>query len=284
MKERAYAKINLCLDVAGKREDGYHDLKMIMVPIDFYDLLEINPAAETTLSLNRSYLPVNEKNTIIKAINVMKERYHFDMEFECKLQKHIPTRAGLAGGSADAAAAIRILNRMLHLNMSEQEMISVGKEVGADVPFCLINKPAYVEGIGEIITPFPCIAEFEVLLVKPKKGVSTKEAFAIVDNTEPYHPDCKKMKDALMTADYEGVVTSLGNSLEDAAIQLVEDIKNVKQELIERGFDGVLMSGSGSTVFGITKDPYLIEETMEAMKKKKYFVRRTRIVDARMGR
>lgn len=284
MKERAYAKINLCLDVAGRREDGYHDLKMIMVPIDFYDFLEINPASETTLSLNRSYLPVNEKNTIIKAINVMKERYHFDMEFECKLQKHIPTRAGLAGGSADAAAAIRILNRMLHLNMSEEEMIVVGKEVGADVPFCLINKPAYVEGIGEIITPFPCIAEFEVLLVKPKKGVSTKEAFAIVDNTEPYHPDCMKMKDALMTADYEGVVTSLGNSLEDAAIQLVEDIKNVKQELIERGFDGVLMSGSGSTVFGITKDPYLIEETMEAMKKKKYFVRRTRIMDARMGR
>ena len=284
MKERAYAKINLCLDVAGRREDGYHDLKMIMVPIDFYDFLEINPASETTLSLNRSYLPVNEKNTIIKAINVMKQRYHFDMEFECKLQKHIPTRAGLAGGSADAAATIRILNRMLHLNMQEEEMISVGKEVGADVPFCLINKPAYVEGIGEIITPFSCIAEFEVLLVKPKKGVSTKEAFAIVDTTEPYHPDCMKMREALMTADYEGVISCLGNSLEPAAIQLVEDIKNVKQELLDRGFDGVLMSGSGSTVFGITKDPYLIEDTMQAMKEKKYFVRRTRIIDSRMGR
>lgn len=284
MKERAYAKINLCLDVAGKREDGYHDLKMIMVPIDFYDLLEMKPAFETTLSLNRTYLPVNDKNTIIKAINVMKQRYGFQMEFECILQKHIPTRAGLAGGSADAAAAIRMINRMLNLNMSEEDMISVGKEVGADVPFCLINKPAYVEGIGEIINPFSCTTDFDILLVKPRKGVSTKEAFEIVDSTEPIHPDCMKMRDALMCFDYEGIISSLGNSLEPAAIQLVEDIRNVKEELTKRGFDGVLMSGSGSTVFGITKDRQLIEDTMNDLKKEKYFVRRTRIVDSRMGR
>ena len=108
MRERANAKINLCLDVVGKREsDGYHELKMIMVPIDFYDVLEMLPAKETTLSLNRSYLPVNDKNTIIKAINVMKAKYGFDTNFACILHKHIPTRAGLAGGSADAAAAIR---------------------------------------------------------------------------------------------------------------------------------------------------------------------------------
>lgn len=281
MKERAYAKINLCLDVAGRREDGYHDLKMIMVPINFYDVLEMNPSMETTLSLNRSYLPVNEKNTIIKAINVMKQRYHFDMEFECNLQKHIPTRAGLAGGSADAAAAIRMIDRMLHLNMSDEEKIQVGKEVGADVPFCLINKPAYVEGIGEIISPFTCSTDFEILLVKPKKGVSTKEAFEIVDNEETIHPDCMKMRDALMMSDYEGVISSLGNSLEKAAIQLVSEIREVKQELTDRGFDGVLMSGSGSTVFGITKDVGLLEETMNEMRDKKYFVRRTKILDTR---
>lgn len=284
MKERAYAKINLCLDVAGRREDGYHDLKMIMVPIDFYDLLEMTPARETTLEVNRSYLPVNDKNTIIKAIRVMQERYHFDLGFACNLQKHIPTRAGLAGGSADAAAAIRIMNRMLRLNMSEEEMISVGKEVGADVPFCCINKPAVVEGIGDIITPFSCRTDFEILLVKPKKGVSTKEAFEIVDNTETIHPNCMKMKDALMTSDYEGVIDALGNSLEAAAVQLVKDIRTVKHDLIERGFDGVLMSGSGSTVFGITKNADLILNTMDALKEKKYFVRRTRILDSVIGR
>ena len=144
MKERAYAKINLCLDVVGRRDDGYHELKMIMVPIDFYDVLEMNIAYETTLELNRSYLPVNEKNTIIKAIRVMQETYGIREEFECRLSKHIPTRAGLAGGSADAAAAIRMINRMLRLDLSMSEMIDVGRQVGADVPFCIKIGRAHV--------------------------------------------------------------------------------------------------------------------------------------------
>lgn len=279
MRERAYAKINLCLDVAGKREDGYHELKMIMVPIDFYDTLEMIPGqAETTLSLNRSYLPVNEKNTIIKAIMVMKETYSFDDHYACVLQKHIPTRAGLAGGSADAAAAIRMINRMLHLHMTRDEMIDVGRKVGADVPFCLLNRPAYVEGIGERITPFTCDPDFELLLVKPRKGVSTKEAFAVVDSEDPVHPDCMKMREALIRNDYESVVSSLGNSLEEAAVTLVPDIRKVKEELSEKGFDGVLMSGSGSTVFGITRNHELLEKAMAEMKSEGYFVRRTRIV------
>ena len=118
MKERAYAKINLCLDVVGEREDGYHELKMIMAPVDFYDVLEMVPAETTTMSLNRSFLPVNDKNTVIKAINVMRECYGFTEEFACSLQKHIPTQAGLAGGSADAAAAIRIMNRRTRIVVS----------------------------------------------------------------------------------------------------------------------------------------------------------------------
>ena len=278
MKERAYAKINLCLDVVGRRDDGYHELKMIMVPIDFYDVLEMNFATETTLELNRSYLPVNEKNTIIKAIRVMQEKYGFDDEFECRLAKHIPTRAGLAGGSADAAAAIRMMNRMLRLNLSMEEMIETGREVGADVPFCIMNKPALVEGIGEKIMPFKCSPDFDILLVKPRKGVSTKEAFDIVDSSENEHPDCMKLMNALIMNDYEGVVSSLGNSLEPAAIQLVKDIRTVKNRLNEMGFDGVLMSGSGSTVFGITRDREMLERAMKKLKEEHYFVRRTRIL------
>ena len=277
MKERAYAKINLCLDVVGRRDDGYHELKMIMVPIDFYDVLEMNFASETTLELNRSYLPVNEKNTIIKAIRVMQEKYGFDDEFECRLAKHIPTRAGLAGGSADAAAAIRMMNRMLRLNLSMEEMIETGREVGADVPFCIMNKPALVEGIGEKIMPFKCSPDFDILLVKPRKGVSTKEAFDIVDSSENEQPDCMKLMNALIMNDYEGVVSSLGNSLEPAAIQLVKDIRTVKNRLNEMGFDGVLMSGSGSTVFGITRNAQLLNDSMEQLRQEKYFVRKTRI-------
>lgn len=283
MRERANAKINLCLDVVGKREsDGYHELKMIMVPIDFYDVLEMMPAKETTLSLNRNYLPVNEKNTIIKAINVMHARYHFDTNYACVLQKHIPTRAGLAGGSADAAAAIRMMNIMEGLHMSREEFIEVGKEVGSDVPFCLINQPAYVEGTGDKIEPFYCHPDLELLLVKPRKGVSTKEAFEIVDQGNDVHPDCMAMKEALMMNDYEGIVKNLGNSLEAASLQLVEDIKTIEDQLKEKGFDGVLMSGSGSTVFGITKDDVLLNKTMNEMKAEGYFVRKTRILsDAR---
>ena len=277
MKERAYAKINLCLDVVGKREDGYHDLKMIMVPINFYDVLEMEFAPETTLELNRDYLPINDKNTIIKAIHIMQEKYNITEEFRCRLEKHIPTRAGLAGGSADAAAAIRMINRMCNLHLTKDEMIAVGKEVGADVPFCILNRPAFVEGIGEKITTFSCSPDFYLLLIKPRKGVSTAEAFHIVDKQEGIHPDCKAMQEALESNDYDGIISSLGNSMENAAMTLVPEIRNAKQGLLELGFDGVMMSGSGSTVFGITKDGELLDRSIDILKKKRYFVRKTTV-------
>ena len=275
MKERAYAKINLCLDVVGKREDGYHDLKMIMVPINFYDVLEMEFAPDTTLELNRDYLPINDKNTIIKAIHIMQEKYNITEEFCCRLEKHIPTRAGLAGGSADAAAAIRMINRMCNLHLTKDEMIAVGKEVGADVPFCILNRPAFVEGIGEKIITFSCSPDFYLLLIKPRKGVSTAEAFHIVDEQEGIHPDCKAMQEALEYNDYDDIISSLGNSMENAAMTLVPEIRKAKQDLLDLGFDGVLMSGSGSTVFGITKDVELLDRSIDILKKKKYFVRKT---------
>ena len=277
MKERAYAKINLCLDVVGKREDGYHDLKMIMVPINFYDVLEMEFAPDTTLELNRDYLPINDKNTIIKAIHIMQEKYNITEEFRCRLEKHIPTRAGLAGGSADAAAAIRMINRMCNLHLTKDEMIAVGKEVGADVPFCILNRPAFVQGIGEKITTFSCNPDFYLLLIKPRKGVSTAEAFHIVDEQEGIHPDCKAMQEALESNDYDGIISSLGNSMENAAMTLVPEIRKAKQDLLDLGFDGVLMSGSGSTVFGITKDTELLERSIDVLKKKRYFVRKTTV-------
>ena len=278
MRERAYAKINLCLNIKSRREDGYHELEMIMVPIDFYDTLEMIPSDEMRIYNNRAYIPVNEKNTVIKAVQVLRQRYGFDTNFEIRLQKHIPTRAGLAGGSADAAAAIRMMNRMLNLNMSEQDMIDCGREVGADVPFCILSKPALVQGIGEVIVPFECHPDFHILLVKPKRGVSTKEAFELSDQTEPEHPDCRKMGKALIEGNYQGIVDALGNSLEGAALQLVPEIRQVKEALSLLGFDGVLMSGSGSTVFGITKDEALVDKTMELMRERKLFVRKTRIL------
>ncbi len=281
MKERAYAKINLCLDVVRRREDGYHELRMVMVPIDFYDLLEMEKSDELSMALNRNYLPVNEKNTVVKAIHVLQTRYGFDQNFACTLQKHIPTQAGLAGGSADAAAAIRMMNRMMHLNLSEDEMIDAAKEVGADVPFCTLNKPALVEGIGEKLTPFACNPDFGILLVKPKKGVSTKLAFAGLNFDTLEHPDVDGMKDALIHNDYDKIIDCLGNSLEEVSFELVPQIRQIKEDLLDIGFDGALMSGSGSTVFGITRSPRVMKEGLQIMKSNGYFVRMTKIASGK---
>ena len=277
MKEKAYAKINMCLDVAGLRPDGYHDLKMIMVPIDFYDILEMVPAETTELSVNRSYLPVNEKNTIVKAIRVLQEMYGFQQEFSCRLRKQIPTRAGLAGGSADAAAAIRMIDRMMNLHMTDEEKIIAAKKVGSDVPFCLFNRPCFVQGTGEILEPFEVHTPMEILLVKPRKGISTREAFEEIDRQDCIHPDCSIMRQALEDNDYDTVVKSLGNSLEAASLHMVSDIRYIKQTLLDRGFDGALMSGSGSTVFGLTRDRELLKNVMTEMRDRHYFVRYTHI-------
>ena len=279
MKERAYAKINLCLDVVGRTEDGYHQLKMIMVPLDFYDVLEMVPAQETRLRTNRGYIPVNEKNTVVKAIRLMQERYGIRTEYDCRLVKHIPTQAGLGGGSADAAAVIRMIDRMEGLCLTTEEMLETGKLVGSDVPFCILNRPALVEGTGEKITPFSIRCRFDVLLVKPRRGVSTAAAFKAVDEEDPVHPDCTAMQRALMEDDYPGVVDALGNSLEAASLKLVKEIRTVKEKLTDCGFDGVLMSGSGSTVFGITQDRSCVERALETLRTQGYFVRSTHILN-----
>ncbi len=281
MKDRAYAKINLCLNVVGKREDGYHELEMIMVPIDFFDWVSIEIAEEMSFESNAQYLPTTEKNTVIKAIEVLRQEYGFQENFKVEVRKHIPTQAGLAGGSADAAATIRILKKMLQLDMSNKKMIELAKKVGADVPFCCFNKPAYVSGIGEEMDHFKINSDWEVLLVKPYRGVSTPKAFKILNLQEASHPDCEKVKEALIKGDRQGVVDNLGNTLEQAAFQLVPAIKQIKEELLELGMDGVLMSGSGSTVFALSNNKVLLETATREMKRKKCFVRRTKILSTK---
>ena len=278
MRERAYAKINLCLDVVSHREDGYHELRMIMAPIDFYDVLEMVRDDHLSIALNRDYLPLDEKNTVIKAIRVMQKYDGISGQYACTLQKHIPTQAGMAGGSADAAAALRIINRLENLQLSSQELIQRAKEVGSDVPFCVFNKPCLVQGTGQILEPFVCHPDFFVLLVKPRRGISTKVAFEALDQQEYMHPDVYGMKKALMAQDFWGVVSHLGNSLEQVSMQLVPEIREVKEQLTAFGFEGVLMSGSGSTVFGITRSRRLLLAACDQFRYRKYFTRMTRIL------
>lgn len=277
MKQRAYAKINLCLDVVRRREDGYHELEMIMAPVNLYDTLNFEFSDELRLQSNVPYLPLDRRNTIVKAIELLREEYGFKENFEITLQKHIPTQAGMAGGSTDGAAAIRALNKMLQLGMDNDKMVEIAKKVGADVPFCLRSRPAFVTGIGENLEHFRVHTPFYLLLVKPYKGVSTKVAFETLDFSCAEHPDCRRMREALIGNDYDGVLQSLGNTLEQSAFKLVPQIATIKQELLALGFDGALMSGSGSTVFALTRDPELLEKGAAAMRKKAAFIRKTEL-------
>lgn len=279
MKIKAYAKINLALDVVRKREDGYHDLEMVMAPITLHDLIYIDRIKEgIEITSNNYRMPTDNKNIMYQVAEILIERYHIPYGVKIHIYKHIPTQAGLAGGSADGAAVLKAMNQMFHLNLSLEELAAIGKEVGADVPFCIYEKMAVVRGIGEklefIDNDFCC----HLLLVKPKKGVSTKKSFGMLDLSTACHPDILSMKKGIEDNDYQKVIDSLGNTLEAPSMDMVEDIQKIKEEMLKLGFDGALMSGSGSCVFGMTKDEQLLEKAFLYFKNKYYFVRKTQLL------
>lgn len=276
MLEKAYAKINLCLHVLGKTENGYHSLEMVMVPIDFYDRVYLYKAQKTILKCDAIYVPTDENNTILKAVNEMKQAFDIQDNFEIVLHKNIPTQAGLAGGSADAAAVIRLLMKKYHIKDTEK-VLAICKKIGADVPFCFYNKPAIVKGIGEQLTFIPVQSPFYILLVKPRKGVSTKQAFQRIKIKENQVSCVSEVAQALKVNDYDTLCTLLHNDLEEPAIQLVADIARIKETLLDLGFDASLMSGSGSTVFALTRNEHLLNEGYQIFKRKKYFVRKTKL-------
>ena len=280
MKIKAYAKINLALDVIRKREDGYHELEMIMAPITLHDLIYINTIDEgIEIESNSKIMPTDERNIMYKAVALIKERYGIKKGVKIYVYKHIPTQAGLAGGSADGAAVIKAMNKLFYLNLSNEQMARLGKEVGADVPFCIYQKMAIVSGIGEKLTfieqPFEC----KILLVKPKKGVSTKKSFSSLDLSRASHQDCYLMAKGIEQNDYQAVIDNLQNTLEAPSIKMVPEIAIIKQEMLKIGFDGALMSGSGSCVFGLTRSDMILEKGFKFFKGKYYFVRKTEILN-----
>lgn len=278
MKDRAYAKVNLVLEVVNRLENGYHELNMIMAPLNFYDVVDIEFASVTTIESNAVYLPVDQRNTVIKAIELLRAKYQFQQQFNIKITKHIPTQAGLAGGSSDAASTIRILNKLLRLNMSLQDMLDIGKQVGADVPFCILNQPAVVRGIGEVLQPFELECDFWLVLVKPRKGVSTKLAFEALEGKDMVGGHVNEMKKALQSDDYPSVIANLFNTLEKPSIAMVPEIADIKDKLLAMGFDGALMSGSGSTVFGITRQEALANQASATLKQYDYFTRKVQLL------
>ncbi len=273
MKDRAYAKINLALDVFNVRDDGYHDIKSIMIPINFYDELEIRVVDVDEYICNKPYIKFNEKNSIIKMIDIVKDKYNINDHFYINLRKSIPTQAGLGGGTSDAGSALRILKKLYRLDLSKQEERDICVAVGADVLFNYYNKAAVVEGIGDIITPIEVKKKYHVLLVKPFKGVSTKQAYDNLNMDICDHPNIDILKKSLE----EGTCIDglMSNSLEQPSLLLNKDVKIIKDLLIDNGCKNVLMSGSGSCVFAISEDEEEIKRLNEQVKNSKYFTRLT---------
>ncbi len=278
MKERAYAKINLALNVKGVRDDGYHELEMIMVPTSFYDEIELQPSRFTTFSCNRPYIAFNGKNTMVKALEYMRKTYDINDHFKIHLNKFIPTRSGMAGGSADGAAIIRLLNERYQLNMDYEAKQKAALYVGADVFFCLMNKPALVKGIGEELEPFSFPWPFYVLLVKPKDGVSTKEAFDLMDVKTCPHPDVLALRQALIANDYPNILAHMANSLEPTSAALCPDIAIIRDDLEQMGFDKVIMSGSGSTLIAVSRNHNLIMRGLKKYRHRHFFAREVKLL------
>ena len=266
---KALAKINLGLDVVRRREDGYHEVRMIMQTIHLYDLLEIQKIREPEIQIvsNLSFLPVNENNLVYKAARLLQEEFALTDGISVKLTKRIPVAAGMAGGSTDAAAMLYAMNQLYDLGLSRRELMKRGVQIGADVPYCLMRGTALAEGIGEKLTPIPSMPKCQILIAKPPISVSTKMVYEKLDSCEiKEHPDIDGILDGLKNQDLEQVAASLGNVLEKVTVEAYPVIAQIKECMMEAGALGAMMSGSGPTVFGIFRDRRTAKEAFAKVK------------------
>ena len=279
---KAYAKINLALKVKGKTKDGYHELDMVMLPIELHDSIDISllpDIYETYVTCDDFSLETGEYNLCSIAVRKMKEKFNINKSFRIHIHKNIPIGAGLGGGSANAAAVIRAIKDLLKLKISVQDELEVAKSIGADVPFCLFNTPSRSEGIGEKLTPIVVSKEYYVLLIKPKRGLSTKEVYVKYDEVgSSANSDVDELIKVLKEGKTEEISNCFGNDLEKASITLLPEIQNVKDELKTHGFEIVLMSGSGSSVFALSENKHMIEKEAKNLEKKGYNVFITKIL------
>lgn len=254
LKKRAYGKINLGLDVLRKRPDGYHEVKMIMQMVSVYDELTFRKVSGPGIwiAANKEELPLNENNLIYKAAKLMLERLGSSQGISVTLEKNIPIAAGMAGGSTDAAASLLGLNQLLEGNIPMEELLAMAVEIGADVPYCMLQKTALSEGIGEVLTPLPAPPACSLLIGKPDINVSTKYVYENLQvNTLKQHPDIDGMRRAIEEQDLKGITSRMGNVLETVTIQKYPVIGEIKEAMLKAGALNALMSGSGPTVFGI---------------------------------
>lgn len=266
---KALAKINLGLDVTGQREDGYHDVRMVMQTIHLYDRVEIKKTKSPQIHVqtNLFYLPIDEDNLVYKAAKLMKDEFRIREGVRITLQKFIPVAAGMAGGSSDAAAVLVGMNRIFNLGLKQSKLMELGLKLGADVPFCVMRGTALAEGIGEILTPLPPMPKCPVLIAKPAVSVSTKhvyEQLKLGATTE--HPNIDQIVENIKAKNLKGIAENMGNILEPVTAKEFPVVKEIKKLMKENGALNAMMSGSGPTVFGLYANEKEIRKAYDALK------------------
>lgn len=254
---KAYAKINIGLDVIRKRTDGYHEVRMIMQSIGLYDKISIYNinSSKIKLQTNLPYLPTNDNNIIYKTASLIREKYKIKSGLYINLNKKIPVSAGLAGGSTDAAATLHGMNELFNLNLTLEELMEIGVTLGADIPYCLMGGTALSEGIGEKLTKLPPLSFCHILIVKPNINVSTQKVYQNLDLLNlTNHPNIDAIIQGIKNNNLHQTTKHLGNVLESVTINKYPEIKKIKNIMVEQGAVNSLMSGSGPTVFGIFDD------------------------------
>ncbi len=267
---KALGKINLGLDVLGKRENGYHDVRMVMQTLYLYDTVTLIKEETDGIEIesNLYFLPKDEDNIAWRAARLLMDEFHIEGGIRIVLEKHIPVAAGMAGGSSNAAAVLYGMNRMYELGLSQQELMDRGVTLGADVPYCIMRGTVLAEGIGEILSPLPPMPRCQILIAKPPISVSTKAIYQALDSREiEEHPDIDGIIDGLKKQDLHQVAGAMGNVLEDVTMEMHSVIGKIKNCMLEHGALGAMMSGSGPTVFGIYDDKNKIRTAMSRIKK-----------------
>lgn len=271
MRVKAYAKINLSLDIIEKRKsDGYHLLRMIMQNIDLYDDISITKQEEGIIvKCNKPYVPTDERNLAYKAAKLFKDRFNIQEGVAIDIKKNIPVAAGLAGGSTDGAAVLKAMNEIFNVNASDEELMEIGLKLGADIPYCIKGGTALCEGIGEKVTTLKPFKDKILVLVKPPFGVSTKFVYQEFNLEKVLnHPKTEELLEAIENDDLDYVCDNMKNLLENVTLRKHKVLITIKEDMKSFGAKGAMMSGSGPTVFGIFDDMLKAQRCFEKMKEK----------------
>lgn len=282
---KAYAKINLCLDVVGKRKDGYHNIVSVMQSISLYDLLLLKKVYKKNylkIITNLWFLHADERNIVYKALKLMLEKYDVPVGVFADLKKSIPVSAGLGGGSSDCAVALHGFSKLFGLAVTKEELMNIGKTLGADVPFFFIGGTALAEGIGDILKPLPPLPPCYFLIARPPVFISTADIFSRFDmNNERKRVDHEKMIYFLKKCDLKGICSSFANALESVTAAEYPVIESLKQEMLAKGALGASMSGSGPTVFGCYADRHSAVRACSAIARRHPEIKELFVVSSR---